>query len=177
MNDETSPTPESRESLEQRVLLRASGELSAAECGALDSGLVHDDEAAAFARFVEIELPLAAKAPRDFAASAIDGAERAPRDFAAVAIAATASETAPRNVLAMPQFWKWSAVAAAVAALTFIVARQWPAANRRAPAPVIAAAEPRITQQLTARISALDDEISAARTSLARGRYQRSTTL
>lgn len=175
MNDETSPASSSREWLEQRVLLRAAGELPAADSATLDAALTHDDEAAGFARFVENELPLATKAPRDFTAAAIDSTELAPRDFAAAAIAAIASESVPRNVLTISRIWKCSAAAAAVAMLAFIVARQWPV--NTTPSPIIVAVEPRVTGQLTARLSALDDEISAARASLARSRYQRSTPL
>ena len=175
MNDITSPATSSRESLERPALLRASGELSAADSSALDAALTRDDEAAEFARFVENELPLATKAPHDFSAAAIDDAERAPRDFAAAAIAAIVSEAAPRHLLTISRIWKCSAAAAAVAMLAFIVARQWPV--NTAPSPVIVAVESRMTGQLTARLSALDDEISSARASLARSRYQRSTPL
>lgn len=183
MNHQTSPSPGSpewRAALEQRVLLRASGELPAAELAALDGDLGCDAEAAEFARFLEEELPLAAKAPRDFAAAAISETLRAPRDFAAEAIAAAAADTAPHNVLVMPRMLKWSAAAAAVAAvivLGFIVARQEPAPERSMPGPAIAATDSRVTQQLSARLSALEDEISTTRSSLARGRYQRSTSL
>lgn len=142
-----------REQLETQVLLRASGELSPAASAALERALAADPAAAEFARFIEGELPSAA---------------RAPRDFAAAAIAATRPE---RNVIAFPRLWKFAAAAAALVlgsllTLHFVNRPAVPEQASNLPSPV-----PRATRKISGRAAALESELADARLRLARGRY------
>jgi hypothetical protein len=155
--------------IEKRLLLRSTGELPLTDAPPSDA-------AAGFARFVEKELPLAAKAPRDYAAEAIRAAahEGAPRDFAAEAIAAES-----RKVVAFPRVSRFAAAAAVVAVGVYLV--DWTDRSDRSDRTSLAtpalAAAPRVTEQLSTRLASLGDDITAARTRISRGRFNRSTTL
>ncbi|MEM8956072.1 MAG: hypothetical protein AAGD22_18100 [Verrucomicrobiota bacterium] len=60
-----------RQELENRILLKSSGELSSEEQSALEEILASDESAAEYAEFILGALPAAGKAPRDFVAEAI----------------------------------------------------------------------------------------------------------
>lgn len=144
-----------RENLENKILLRSTGELTPAENAALEKVLASDSEAAEFARFIAAKLPA-----------------RAPRDFAAAAIRAASPE---RNVLAFPPLWKLTAAAAAIVIASFVAVRVLtPDAT-----PPIAGAQTsaRETAKISARMDTLESELATAREHLARGRYHRQTDI
>ena len=147
------------------MLLRSSGELSAAASTALASALAADSEAADYARFIERELPKAALAPRDFAEQAIALASVAPRDFAEQAIALVLPHKRRRVIRPL-----WAFAAAAAVMISFIMLRPAPE-----PITVVSMEEPspRITVVLSARLDTFEDELSAARHSHPRTRYGR----
>lgn len=162
-----------REHLEKQVLLRGSGELSPAELATLEPLLACDAESSALARFIETQLPFAARAPRDFAAEAIASQHHglsivhASRDFAAEAIAAGMPE---RKRMAMPRHWALAA-AAAVLVLTAITIH-----FLREP-DSIQGATPRITVAITERLDELEFEISAPSSRMSRGRHRAPSQL
>ena len=144
--------PTDRQQLEEQILLRHSGELAADEKAALEKTLRDDPEAADFARFIDGELPAAARAPRDFAAAAIDAAQPA------------------RNVVAFPRIWKLTAIAAAIVAGIFLASQQI------APPPPVNDTQ-RATEQFSARADTIEDELAATRLAYSRGRYSRKTEI
>jgi hypothetical protein len=213
MND-TPHSPDPREELERKILLRSTNELPPEEAAALDAllgftvagevtrpsegdadlarhgatergaGLLTSpstgDTPAAFAHFVERELPLAAKAPRDFAAEAI---AKAPRDFAAEAISAVAAQEPASNVVPFP-LRKYATVVAAAAAVLVLAVNvlqnrphkpDKPDEAQTAYAPPIAPT--RTTAKISSRLDALEAELTEARSRVGRGRYVHSTTL
>lgn len=178
MNNDTSNSPNPREELERKILLRSTNELPQEEAPALDALLANDAAAASFAAFLENKLLLAAKAPRDFAALAI---EKAPRDFAAEAISAAAVEPPARKVVPFP-LRKYAAVAAAAAAAIVLALNIWNWTHRSdltdptyvkatTPAPA------RTTLSISSRLDKMEAELTQARARMGRGRYAHSTTL
>lgn len=148
--------PSERDHLEEQLLLRTTGELPPGELAALNRTLASDPEAAAFARFIEIELPAAARAPRDFAAAAIAAAAPA------------------RNVIAFPKLWKFAAIAAAVVAGMFVSPHFFP------PDPVLPVATAttlRTTEEISARADDIEAEIATTHLTYSRGRYSRQTEI
>ena len=139
------------ENIENKILLRSTGELPPDEIAALDAVLASDAEAAEFACFVAEKLP--ARAPRDFAAAAIH--EALPE----------------RNVIAFPRIWKLTAAAAAVVAAALGARYFTPDAP---PAP-LAVTQPaaRVTVDISTHLDALEADIATSRQRLARGRYSR----
>ena len=145
-----------RETLENQILLRSTGELPPEENAALERVLAHDAEAAEFARFVAEKLPA-----------------RAPRDFAAAAIRDAAPE---RNVIAFPRLWKLATAAAAVAVVSLVAVRFF----APDPPPISLASAPhpqRVTAEISARLDAIESDITASRQQLARGRHHRATDI
>jgi hypothetical protein len=141
-----------RETLEKQILLRSTGELPQVDHATLNAALEADPEAAAFARFVAGTLP--ARAPRDFAAVAIDQA------------------MPERSAIPFPRAWKIAAAAAAVAMASLVATRfstQETARERFVTTP----ATTRVTADISARMDALDSELSTARQRLSQGRYHR----
>ena len=163
MNDEQ------RQHLEDQLLLRTTSELSPEQITALDGALDEDTEAAAFTNFLERDLTLATRAPRDFAAEAIAATHdvHAPRDFAAQAIA----NAMPKRKTT-PRLQTMAAAAAVLIlfALTVQLTRQHN--------PIVAVANaPRITVALSERLVDLEAEITTARSRLSHSRYAIPTTL
>lgn len=144
--------PDQRQQLEEHILRRNSGELSPDENAALETTLRDDPEAAEFARFIDCELPAAARAPRDFAAAAIDAAKP------------------ERNVIAFPRIWKLTAIAAAIVAGIFLVSQQI------APPPPVNDTQ-RATERFSARATNIEDELAATRLAYSRGRYSRKSEI
>ena len=177
MNDNINPSPDPGEELERKILLRTTGELPLDESLALDAMLVNNAAAANYADFVENELPLATKAPRDFAALAI---AKAPRDFAAEAIAALSVEPPNRKVVSFP-LRKYAAVAAAAAVvvLAFNIWNRTHQSDLTDPTyvKITTPAPARTTVSISSRLDAMEAELTEARSRMGRGRYAHSTTL
>lgn len=144
-----------RENLENKILLRSTGELTPDENAALEKVLAADSEAADFARFVAEQFP--ARAPRNFAGAAIREA------------------VAERNVIAFPRLWKLSAAAAAVVLASVAAVRLFTPGTL----PPVADAPPaaRVTVEISARADILESDIATARQQLAHGRYHRTTDI
>jgi hypothetical protein len=166
-----------RENLENKILLRSTGELPPAEVADLERVLASDAEAAAFARFVAAKLP--ARAPRDFAAAAIHAAlpERKTIGFSQIAELVS---SAFRRMLPMQTgsgfsgVWKFAAatavvVVAAVTVWIFTPAKLPTVANLQNPL--------RATVQISVHTDALESEIADARQRIARGRFHHPTEL
>jgi hypothetical protein len=119
-----------------------------------------------FQHFLTQELPLAARAPRDFAAVAIEKMEttRAPRDFAAEAIATV------MPVQKYPSYF-WPLAAAAAIALFSVITL------RIAPKNDLPTSSPRITAAISQRLDSLESELTTTRSRLSRGRFTNSTPL
>lgn len=170
MNDKP-PMPNARDVAETDALLRSTGELPLKKSAVLNAALARDAEAAAFAEFVERELPLAAKAPRDFAAAAIHAAESAPRDFAKIAIEAVLPEQ--RRLLVFPRVVKMLAAAAAVLVAGFLIHSQWPSSDPTPQVATVPQRTPRETEKLSTDLATLEAELAQSTARLAHSRYQR----
>lgn len=177
MNENINPPPDPAEELERKILLRSTGELPLDESLALDAMLANNAAAANFAGFVENELPLASKSPRDFAALAI---AKAPRDFAAEAISVLTVEPPARKVVSFP-LRKYAAVAAA-AAVVVLALNIWnrtPQSDLTDPTyvKITTPAPGRTTVSISSRLDAMEAELTQARSRMGRGRYAHSTAL
>lgn len=177
MNENINPPPDPGEELERKILLRSTDELPLDESLALDARLANHAAAVSFADFVENELPLATKAPRDFAALAI---AKAPRDFAAEAISALTVEPPVRKVVSFP-LRKYAAVAsaAAVVVLAFNIWNRTHQSDLTDPSYVktTTTTPARTTVSISNRLDAMEAELTEARSRMGRGRYAHSTTL
>ena len=140
------------EDIENKILLRSTGELPPEEIAALEQVLANDPEAAEFARFIAGRLP--ARAPRDFAAEAIRDA------------------LPERNVVVFPRLWKLTAAAAAVVVASLVAVRFLTPDTQQTPV-VVALNPARVTTEISAHLDALETELTASRQRLARGRYSR----
>ena len=177
MNDNINPPPDPGEELERKILLRSTGELPQEESLALDAMLASNAAAANYADFVEHELLLANKAPRDFAALAI---AKAPRDFAAEAISALTVEPPIRKVVPFP-LRKYAAVAA-VAAVVVLALNIWNRTHQSdltdpSYVKTTTTTPARTTVSISNRLDAMEAELTEARSRMGRGRYANSTAL
>ena len=147
--------------LENLILLRSTGELSAAEMAELTEHLQRDPEAAAFAEFIAGNLP--GRAPRDFAAEAIR--------------AAGARQLPPAGVVSFPvRRWLGAAAVAAVFVLGFM---SWKNMSRPHPGEetaIAAVSPPRRTKEISQRLATLESELASTQLSMSRGRYHRTAT-
>ncbi len=149
-----------RQHLEDQLLLRSTGELPPADSNDLDP------EAAAFAKFIEQDLPTAARAPIDFASIAIAAAHEspAPRDFAAQAIATAMPKRKP-----ITRLWTMAAAAAVLimGALTLQLTHH--------PDTQVATVTARTTVAISERLTDLEAELTTARSRYTHSRYATST--
>ncbi len=180
MKTEPPPSPDPRDDIELQILLHSTQELSPQEANMLAGCLEKDAGAAAFFQFLHETLPAVAKAPRDFAAMAIDYAV-APRDFAEEAISLAMQSDKTSKVVQFPHMRKYAVLAAAAAVVVFLV---MPTILNRRPqqtteATTVAVTEPssRITSHLSARLDALESELLEPSLRQSRVRHQRFTTL
>lgn len=175
MNDER-PIPTQRDITERNALLRSTNELPEHLCADLDDALARDAEAAEFSNFVANELPLAAKAPRDFAAAALDSMLSAPKDFAAAAIESALPTSRKKSPL-LRLLPRYAAAAAAVMLAAFFAKRQWPqpAVSGTTPSESVIVTPTREREMISTDLAALEKEIFQASARLSRSRYQRTT--
>ena len=162
-----------RENLENKILLRSTGELPPEEIAALERVLASDAEAAAFARFVAAKLPV--RAPRDFAAAAIH-AELSRRKAIAFPqirefVAAIRRALLVQNVSGV---WKLAGAAAAVVVAVLAVRSFIP---DKLPSVANAQNPQRATVAISAHTDTLESEIADARQRITRGRFHHPTEL
>jgi hypothetical protein len=132
------------EDIENKILLRSTGETTSKERLTLKEIIKDDLEAAGFARFIDGVLPAGAEAPMDFAAEAIRKVHSKAYIFRVILPAGLAA-----------------------AAVVFFVV------NRSAPVETPIAVE-RITVAISDRIDTVESEISTISQRHAQGRYYRT---
>ena len=148
------------EELETQILLRSTGELSPEACAQLQQALASDAEAAAFAHFIDAQLPAAARSPQDFASIAI---HRASQAFAGKAMQARAPWKHRRSA-------GIAGIAAVAACLAIVAGLHFMPSIPHEPLAIVP--QDRVTVAITKQLDRIESEL--APTANSRTRYRRT---